>query len=210
MTMTYNSLVNDIQGYCNRNDQNFINAIPGFILLAHNAMCREIKDLGIEKYVVSTFTAGLAVYPKPGRWRTPITLNYGTGNNQNFQNQMLLRTYEYLVSYWPDSSVLGLPLYYSDYGFSHIYVAPTPADNYPFKYSYLEMPDPITATNQTNYFTDYLPDALLYRCLGEAMSWLKNDDRQAYWMSIYQSTIDKINGLDTRRYQDRASERGAD
>jgi len=163
MVMTYNSLVEQITNYLNRTDTSTINEIPKFIYQAEQKICRETKNIGLEQYVVSNFIPGTSVYPKPGRWRRNITLNYGTGGGQNnFRNQIYLRKYEYIRSYWPDSTILGPPLYYSDYAYTNFLVAPTPDQAYPFELAYLELPALLTAAQQTNWITNYAPDLLFY------------------------------------------------
>lgn len=210
MIMTYNSLINEIQDYANRTDAGFINEIPNFIYQAQQKLCRESKNIGFEEYVVGNFTNGVSVYPKPGRWRRNITFNYGTGNLNNTRNQVYLRKYEFVRAYWPDSTQLGLPLYYCDYGFNNFLIAPTPNANYPFEYSYLELPSILSINNQTNWLTNYAPDVLLYGCLLQAMPFLKDDERIPIWKDQYKEGLDSINSQDDQRLLDRTSNVTAD
>jgi hypothetical protein len=210
MTMTYASLLDNIQDYANRNDQDFIEAMPGFVYLTNTSLCTLIEGLGEEMIVTSTFIPGVPAYPKAANWRTPITMNYGTETGFNEQTQMFPRTYEYCISYAPDATALAPPLYYSDYGFNYFWVAPTPDLAYPFKYSYLQMPEALTIGNQTNWFTNYAPDVLLAGCMYEAMLFLKNYDEAARWEMKRDKGVSLINSQNKRRYQDRTSNREAD
>jgi hypothetical protein len=210
MVMTYNTLVNEITSYLNRNDADTLSNIPNFIYQAEQRICRESKNIGFEQYVVGNFIPGTSVYAKPGRWRRNITFNYGTGINNNTRNQVYLRSYEYVRAYWPDATQLGNPLYYCDYGFNNFLIAPTPIANYPFEYSYLELPQPLSINNQTNWLTNYASDALLFGCLLQAIPFLKDDERIPMWSQAYASAVASINEQGDQRVLDRTSNRTSD
>ncbi len=77
-SFTYSSLVTAIENYLERTDTTLVEYIPEFIALAEQRCTREIKTLGFRQSVVANFTTGLAVYPKPNRWRQTISINYGS------------------------------------------------------------------------------------------------------------------------------------
>ena len=211
--MTYNTLVLQLENYLNRYDAILIAQIPNFIYQAEQRICRESKNIGLERYVTKAFVAGNSVIPKPGGWRRTITFNYGTGLNFNNRNQLYLRTYEYVRSYWPNSSQFNIaspPVYYCDYSYTHLLIAPTPALAYPFELAYLELPTPLTINNQTNWLTNYAPDLLLYACLLEAIPFLKNDERIPVWEKLYDRALSSLENQDQLRYMDRTSERSSD
>lgn len=208
--MTYNSLVNEVLSYLNRTDAATTARIPDFISQAEQRICRESKNIGLEMYVTGNFTAGNAVLQKPGRWRRNLSINFGTGATFDVRNQLYLRSYEFIRNYWPDDTVTGTPLYYSDYGYNHIVVCPTPALAYPFEWAFLQLPEQITLLNQTNWITDYAPDVLLYATLLEAIPFLKDDERIPVWQKMYERGLASLNGQDDQRLLDRSSNRQAD
>jgi hypothetical protein len=210
MNMTYTSLFNQIQAYLDRTDASTAAQIPNFIFLAQNRICREAITIGIEAWVTGNFTPKLAVFPKPAGWRRSITLNVGTGTGNNSRTPIPLRSYEYGILYAPDSTQTGTPQYYSDKGYFNIQVFPTPDKAYPFEYSYLQLPPPVTPLNQTNWITDYAPDVLLYATLLEAVPYLKDDERVPIWQNMYKMGIDSLNLQDSNRVQDRQSDRRSD
>lgn len=210
MSMTYNSLFNQIISYLNRSDADTLAQIPNFISQAEQRICRESKNIGLEVYVTDSFLAGTSVFAKPARWRRTITLNFGTGPLFNVRNQMFLRSYEFVRNYWPNSDLLDVPKFYCDYGYSHYLIAPTPDLNYPFELSYLQLPEPITPLNQTNWITDYAPDVFLYASLLEAIPFLKNDERIPVWQLMYDRGLGSLNNQDDLRLLDRASARNSD
>ena len=70
--MTYDSLVNDIQTYLERTDQQTLDKIPQFIMLAEQVIAAEIKFLGNLTVAESTMVQNENVIPKPARWRKTV------------------------------------------------------------------------------------------------------------------------------------------
>lgn len=219
--MTYNSLVGSISDtgvvtpgqimtYLKRTDAETFYQQDNFISQAEQLICRESKNIGLETYVSSAFTPGLSVIPKPGRWRRSLTFNFGTGMTNNIRNQLYYRNYEYVRLFWPDPTITAPPQYYSDYGYYNIIIAPTPDQAYPFEYAYLQLPEPLSSANQTNWITDYAPDVLFYAILLEAVPFLKNDERIPVWESAYARGLASLNNQDDQRRVDRASNDMAD
>ena len=213
MVMTYTSLVAQVTNYIDRNDADTLAQIPNFIYQAQQYLSSACKTIGVESSVVSFFIAGQSVYQKPANWRRNISMNAGSGTLFNTRNPVLLRTYEFLRAYTPnsaDATKRALPKFYADYGFYNILVAPTPDQAYPFEFIFLEIPDPVTAINQTNWWTNYAPQVLLNATLLEAMYFLKNDERIEAFKAARQEGVDLINTQDDMRIVDRSSARQAD
>lgn len=200
VAMTYDSLVADVESYLERTDQATISKIPTFIMLAEQIIASEIKFMG--NLTVNTFNMvqGNPVIDKPARWRKTVSLNILV----NGQKQpILLRKYEYLRNYWPDATQQAVPLYYADYDYFHWLVAPTPVEAYQAEVLYYERIQPLDATNQTNWFTMYAPQALLYGTLLQAMPFLKNDGRVQLWQTMYQQYMSALKAEDLQRLGDR-------
>lgn len=214
MAVTLRTLIDDIKTTLNRADDETINRIPNFIQKAQEKICRKCKTIGFEVYLVGTFQSGQYILAKPARWRRSISFNVGTatadGQPMENRNPILLRSYEYLRMFWPDDTQMDVPLFYSDYGFSHFLVAPTPDKNYPFELSYLEMPAPLTDANQTNWLTEYAPGALKYGALLESAPFLRDDERLPIWKDFYEDELGSIEKTNTLGMQDRSAKRDAD
>jgi hypothetical protein len=101
-------------------------------------------------------------------------------------------------------------MFYSDYGYDHLLVAPTPDQDYPFEFAFLQLPEPLSANVQTNWLTNNAPDVLLYATLLEATPFLQNDDRMPMWKEMYTRGLDSLNIQDDMRVKDRASNRESD
>jgi hypothetical protein len=119
------------------------------------------------------------------------------------RNPVLLRKYEYLREYWPDPAQTDVPKFYCDYDYTHWLVAPTPDAAYNFEVIYYERPQPLDSSNQSNWFTQYAPQALLYGALLQAMPFLKNDARTAMWQQQYDLIMATLKAEDQVRIADR-------
>lgn len=198
--MTYDSLVENIQSYLDRTDAATIAKIPLFIMLAEQVIAAEIKFLGNLTVNTSQMVAGTNIIDKPARWHKTVSMNV-TVNGQ--RQPVLLRKYEYLREYWPDPADTGVPKFYCDYDYTHWLVAPTPTVAYDFEVLYYERVQPLDSSNQSNWFTQYAPQALLYGSLLQAMPFLKNDERIPMWEAQYKTIMGVLRAEDKIRIADR-------
>jgi len=198
--MTYDSLVENIQSYLERTDAATLDKIPLFIMLAEQVIASQIKFLGNLTVNTSTMTADQNVIDKPARWHKTVSMNI-TVAGERFP--VFNRRYEYLREYWPDPAATDVPKFYCDYDYTHWMVAPTPAAAYNFEVLYYERVQPLDSSNQTNWFTTYAPQALLYGSLLQAMPFLKNDDRVPMWQAQYKLIMDILTAEDKLRIGDR-------
>ena len=198
--MTYDSLVADVQSYLERTDQATVEKIPTFIMLAEQVIANDIKFLGNLTVQESNMVQGQPIIDKPARWRKTVSMNVTVAGNKQ---PVFLRKYEYLREYAPDATAEDVPKFYADYDYTHWLVAPTPADNYAFEVLYYERVQPLDSSNQTNWFTIYAPQAMLYGTLLQAMPFLKNDERIPMWQAQYQQVINSLKGEVIQRIADR-------
>jgi len=198
--MTYNNLVADIESYLERTDQATLSKIPTFIGLAEQVIASEIKFLGNLVVVSSNMVSDQPVIQKPARWRKTVSMNVTVAGERH---PILLRKYEYLREFWPDPTETDVPEYYCDYNYDHWLVAPTPSDDYAYEVLYYERIQPLDSSNQTNWFTQYAPQALLYGSLLQAMPFLKNDERIPMWQQQYQAIMEVLKTEDVARIGDR-------
>lgn len=198
--MTYDSLVENIQSYLERDDTATLDKIPLFIMLAEQVIASQIKFLGNLTVNESNMVQGDPIIAKPARWHKTVSMNVVVDNERI---PVLLRKYEYLREYAPDATVEDIPKFYADYDYTHWLVAPTPASNYSFEVLYYERVQPLDSSNQTNWFTVYAPQALLYGSLLQAMPFLKNDERTPMWQAQYDLIINTLKTEDVQRVADR-------
>jgi hypothetical protein len=211
-SMTFESLKTDVKRYLERSalaslDPTFADQLPRLINLAERRAARELKIQGFINAVTGTLAVGQSVIPKPDRWRDTISINIGTGTGFNARKTLFTRAYEYLRSYWPDSTQTEEPLFYSDYNYDNWLIAPSAQLAYPFEVLSDELPALLDDDTQTNWLTENAPQLLLYGTLLEATPFLKNDDRIAMWQSMYDRAAAMLNGEDLAKILDRAAVR---
>lgn len=208
VAMTYTSLLNDIRAYLERGatlatDPTVYEQLPNLVNLAERRLQRDIKVVGTISVVSSTMIDGTTVYAKPDRWRETVSMFAGVGAGFNTRKEIYPRSYEYCRSFWPNQTSTGTPRFYADYDYQHWLIVPTPDEAYPYEILYNEQPVYLDDNTQTNWFTEYAPDALLYGSLLEAQPFLKNEEMITVWDQFYNRSIAAINGEDLRQIVDR-------
>jgi len=198
--MTYDSLYEDIQSYLERTDQATLDKIPQFIMLAEQILASDLKFLGNLQVVTSQMVVGENIIAKPARWRKTVSMNVTVDGKRQ---PVLLRTYEYIREYWPDPAQTDPPKYFCDYDYEHWLIGPTPDVAYNYEVLYYERVQPLDSSNQSNWFTQYAPQALLYGTLLQAMPFLKNDERMPMWQSNYDRFIATLKEENLTRVADR-------
>jgi len=204
--MTYNSLIADIALYAERgNDAVFVAQVPKLVALAENVIAREVKGLGQQQSVTDNFIANNPIVTKPDRWRETISINYGTGTNNNSRNTIFARSLEFCRFYWPDPSSTAPPKYYADYDYGHWLIVGTPDQAYPFEVIYYERALPLDANNQSNWNTTYAPDLILAACMLQCQPFIKNMEKMAVWQAQYDRAAGGFDHENKRRTADRST-----
>lgn len=234
--LTFNSLTSTLQAYLERGgattDPTVYAQLPFLINLAERAIARKLKITGMIIPAVSQLQPGIPVYAKPSGWRRTTSMNFGvlpntlntadasptvdTGGStidqtnlglQNVRTPIYQRSYEYCRAFWPDRTQVAQPMFYCDYNYSNWLIVPTPDIAYPWEVNYYGLPNLLDATNQTNFWTNYAPETLLYRALCECEPFLKNDERLATWKAMYEEAVGALGQEDITKAVDRASVR---
>jgi hypothetical protein len=210
-SMTFNSLISDIQAYLERGnaviDPTLYAQLPKLINNSEREINYRLKLQGDITPVNATMAVGVAVYAKPDRWRRTVSMNYGTLTNQNYRTGIYPRAYEYVRAYWQDDTQTAPPEFYADYDLTHWLVAPTPDQAYPWEIVYYRLPALLDSTNSTNWLTQYVPETLLYRTLLECTPFIKNDERMPTWEGLYETSIAALGGEDMKKIVDRTTSR---
>lgn len=204
-SMTYESLLEDVRRYLERgftaeSDQIVYEQLPRLITLGERRIARELKIQGFIRPVQTPLQVGVAVYPKPDRWRDTVSMTVDGV-------PIFARSYEYIRNYWTDEAATGTPQFYADYDYQHWLLAPTPATTATLEVLYYEQPRFLGEDFQTNWLTEYAPDVLLYATLLEATPFLKNDERVQMWQAMYDRAAQALAGEDLKRIMDRSANR---
>jgi len=148
-----------------------------------------------------------SVYQKPDRWRKTKSMNIGTGSNNNVRSPVYPRDYDYCRRFWPDSSQTGKPKFYADYGYYNWLIVPTPDAAYPWEVNYYQQPPLLDDNTQSNWLTNFAPNMLLYRCLLEMTTFLRDDGRIPTWEKLYETELQNVNTQDLQKIVDGSSVR---
>jgi hypothetical protein len=221
--MTYDSLIEQIKQYANRTDDFFTSIIPDLINFAINRIYSEAKNIGFERVFESNalLNANRPFIAKPNDWKETISFQYTVTGATPETRFLLQRTYEFCISYWPNTPQTGEPIFYANYGnqdintvnqgqsFDQFYITPTPDKDYPGKIIYLGLPQ-FDKDSQTNFLTQRYPNLLLYACMMEAIPFLGDDERTPIFENLYNRALQNINRDTTERYTDRVTAKEKD
>lgn len=195
VTMTYNSLVLNVQQYMERDDADFIAQIPNLIALAESNIAAELKTY-LQLIVVETkLLENQEVLDKPARWRKTVSMKTNG-------KPVLLRSQDYVAQYLSESDP-GVPKYYADYDWSHWNFAPAPDQDYDVEIIYYAEVAPLDETNQQNLWTAVAPQAMLYGTLLQAQGYLKALDKLPVWKQYYTDALAALKKEDDSRRVDR-------
>lgn len=216
-TVNFTSLQADIQKNLERGesavtDPTVFAQIPRLINAAERKLAQDLKLLGqIEVFSAAPPAGGLQasnpVVAKPDRWRQTVSMGYGAGTGNNTYTPLNGRAYEYLLMYWPDATATEAPQFYADVDLQHWWIAPTPDAAYPLRAVLYMQPPLLGDDQQTNFWSDYCSNALLYGALIEAEAFIKEDQRIPLWKELWAQELVTLGKQDLQRILDRAAQR---
>lgn len=214
-TVNYTSLVKDVQNYLERGgsdltDPTVYAQIPRLINACERKLAQVLKLQGQIEVLVDAprgLQAGNSILEKPDRWRQTVSMNFGSGYTKNTRTPLFTRDYEYLRYYWPDSTQTGVPEFYADYDLTHWLIAPTPDQDYPLEVISYMQPVLLSEENQSNFWSDYTPNLLLYGSLLEAEPFIKDDARIQVWQGMWQLEVQSLDAQDLGKILDRMGQR---
>jgi len=194
---TYTGLKALIASWLDRSD--LTSYIPDWIDTAEKRLARLIKPSGFEATATGNLVSGTATVARPTRFKSMRTFSVTNGSGEVVF--LKKRTYDFVKEYWPDATDTGIPKYYAEFGTANFILAPTPSSNLAYTMLYFEKLAPlVTTTNETNYLTTDIPDALLYASLLESAPFLKNDARIQTWEKQLAGALESI-GFDIQQYR---------
>lgn len=208
--MTFSSLVVDLENYTERgtvNDPQVYRQIPRIINNAERSLADRLKIQGYRDVLKGMMTAQAPATNKPTGWRNTVSINFGAGVNANTRTLLRNRGYEYLRALYPDDSYHAPPIFYADYDFNHWLWAPVPDQAYPFEAIIYRLPDLLSAQNQSNYLTTFVPNLLLYESLIGLEPFLREDARIPVWKDLRDEQLASINAEEIQKVVDRALSR---
>jgi hypothetical protein len=204
---TYSDLKTAIINTTENDGTEFSSVIPDFISRTELRMTKDIDDCGLDVYTAITLAASNPVVSLNDRVRIVRNVNYTTSAS-SIKTNLLQRTYEYAIDYWPYvSASTGTPRYYARKNNTSIYIVPTPASTLTGEIQTVSQPLPLasatgTSVTTTNYFSEYCYDALFYGCMMEATMYMKDWNTLPLWQQQYESAIITLRNQARRTRQD--------
>lgn len=205
--MTFNSLVRDIQQYCERSDEDFINQIPRIINLAEQAIAAEIKTLWETSVVLTSIQPNQTTIEKPARWRKTLSMKTRTAGQQGTIGSPVLLRDQTFISQFTTESPQGQPQYYSDWDYNNWLIAPAPDQPYVLEISYQGRIQPLDVNNQVNLLTRECPQLILFGSMLQAVLYLKSFEKLQLWKPLYDQALSALKQEDRTRFIDSNSKR---
>ncbi len=186
--MTYSELVTAIRNYTDVDANVFPETVINtFITMAENRILRDIDLDVFKKEVAGNMTANNRFLSTPSDILTHRYLMITVAGEQVFLD---FRDTSYMKEYWPDSTVTGIPKYYSVWDQNTFYVSPTPNQAFAAELGYIYRPAQLSSTEPTTWISERAPEALLYACLIQAYSYTKGPlDMLSYFDNSYKQAI---------------------
>jgi hypothetical protein len=204
---TYSDLKTAIINTTENDGTEFSSVIPDFISRTELRLTKDIDDCGLDIYTTITLAASNPVVSLNDRVRIVRNVNFTTSAS-SIKTNLLQRTYEYAIDYWPYvSASTGTPRYYARKNNTSIYIVPTPASTLTGEIQTVSQPLPLasatgTSVTTTNYFSEYCYDALFYGCMMEATMYMKDWQTLPQWQQQYESAIITLRNQARRTRQD--------
>ena len=204
---TYSYLKADIIQTSENDSTEFASAFSYFVDKSELRLLKDLDDVGLNEYTTITLTKDNPVVSLNDRVHIVRNVNYTTSVS-SIKTNLLQRTYEYAIDYWPYASAsVGTPRYYSRKTNSSIYIVPTPATTLSGEVQTVSRPIPLSATSGTsvttqNYFSNYCYDALFTGCMIEATMFMKDWNTLPVWENRYQGAVMALRNQARRTRQD--------
>ena len=193
--MTYDSLVEDVIRYSERNDASFVQQIPRLIAMAEQEIAAQIKTLWELNVVTTALVPSNGTLIKPARWRKTVSMKISG-------EPVLHRSQDYIAQVQAEFPQ-GLPKYYADYDYNHWAFGPIPDSAYTVEIIYYSLVQPLDSTNQQNLITQVAPQAILFGTLLQAQGYLKSPDKLQLWKGMYDSAMQALRSENASRNIDR-------
>ena len=209
----YSFLKTDIINTIENDSSEFETQISFFVEKAEDRLIKELDDPGLDNYSTFSFTASDPVVSLPADALVIRNVNYTTSVSTtdvpaSSKVNLLQRTYEYAIDYFPFASAsTGTPRYYSRKTNTQIYIVPTPASAVSGEIQFTRRPLALasatgTSVTTSNYFSEFCYNALFAACMVEATYFIKDFQTLGNWESKYKNSIDALRNQSRRTRQD--------
>jgi len=204
---SYSFLKTDLINTTENDSSEYESQISNIVERAESRLMKELDDFGLDNYSSFSFTAGDPIVTVPEGTLVVRNVNYKTSASSNI-TQLLQRTYEYAIDYFPHASAsTGTPRYYSRKNNTEIYVVPTPASALTGEIQTTKRPLALssatgTSATTSNYFSEFCYNALFDACMVESMIFMKNFSLVPTMEQKFQGSINALRNQSRRTRRD--------
>lgn len=189
---TYSELKSAVADWLNRTDLEAV--IPSFISLAESQFNRDERLRTRDSMVRATATFDQQYEALPADYLEMANLQI---NGQVPFGKLQFVSLNQIDNYKDRYATNGVPKYYTIVG-NQLELLPTPGGSYEAEMVYYAKIPQLSDTNTTNWLLNKHPDVYLYGALIQSAPYLKDDERIAVWMGIYEKLLEDIEVADER------------
>lgn len=192
MSFTYSSMKVATKAVAEDDGEEFDTYYETALMLAQSRITRNLDALGFQVIAATSVSGGDMFITKPtipNQARIVKSLVF-SWTDEVSTTYLEKKTTEFIRDYWPTRTALGTPKFYADWDASTVIIAPTPSVNIDVEMEVVAQPSVLaSATQETNWFTDFVGDMLFYATMKEMARFNKNIEAKQDWEADYQESL---------------------
>ena len=193
MSFTYAQLQTAIQDYTENSETSFVNNLSTFITQAEERILKSVQLSLFRKNVSGGMTNANRFLACPSDYLAPFSLSFVDASSDHVF--LDFKDPDYVQSFNPDATTVGLPRYYAVFDVDNFILGPTPNAAYGVELHYFYRPASLTAgaAGGTTWLSENASIALLYGSLIEAYIFMKGEPDM---MALYEKRFaEAISGM---------------
>jgi hypothetical protein len=193
MSFTYAQLQTAIQDYTENSETSFVNNLSTFITQAEERILKSVQLSLFRKNVSGGMTNANRFLACPSDYLAPFSLSFVDASGDHVF--LDFKDPDYVQSFNPDATTVGLPRYYAVFDVDNFILGPTPNAAYDVELHYFYRPASLTAgaAGGTTWLSENASIALLYGSLIEAYIFMKGEPDM---MALYEKRFaEAISGM---------------
>jgi len=193
MSFTYAQLQTAIQDYTENSETSFVTNLSTFITQAEERILKSVQLSLFRKNVSGGMTNANRFLACPSDYLAPFSLSFVDASGDHVF--LDFKDPDYVQSFNPDATTVGLPRYYAVFDVDNFILGPTPNAAYDVELHYFYRPASLTAgaSGGTTWLSENASIALLYGSLIEAYIFMKGEPDM---MALYEKRFaEAVSGM---------------
>lgn len=196
---SYDTLVSAVVEAWEDDGTEFAAYIPTAIGLAEARLKKQVDTEGLVVVTTVAVISGQYIIPKPTGYNFMRDLEVVVSGNVL---PLKKKVNSFLRDYWPTPTETSVPAFYADYDKSNLMIVPTANSSYNLIMTHAATPTKLSVGNQTNYFTQEMPDALFFATMSNMAQFAKSWSTLQVWETSYLDAIKGTNNEGRRARMD--------